>query len=279
MTGIRLLLLAGWLGCGIRTADAATTCSLGAIAGMNIANYVERVAAPAQPMSVMVNCTRAAITDPPGVTYTLTFDAGSNNNRAAATVAGTSYAIAYAKGSASTCTPALTTLSGSFSWSGASSTGMQSTTVGFYGCVGAQAGMAAGTYTDSIVVTLTDNLGSAPVIGTVPVAITLEPKCTVSSPPARALAFDYAAFRTSALVVPLAFGVTCTNTTPYTMSLDVPNGVAAGLAYTLALSAPAATGTGLSQSYTVSGTMAPNQPGDCTSGCSVSNVHTITIQY
>lgn len=279
MKRTRALLLAASLGFGFGAAHAATSCSLGTITGMNISNYVEGVAATAQPMSVVVNCSRAAHpADPNTVTYTLTFDTGLNTNRAIANVSGTNYFIAYSKGLATTCTPALTTTSGTFTWSGATKTGIQSATVTFYGCVGAQSGMAAATYTDSIGVTLTDNLGGAPATGTAPVSITMPPVCTFSSPPGN-VTFNYTAFRATPLVVPVTYGVTCTNTTPYTMSLDVSTGLAAGLAYTLALSTPSSTGTGLAQSHTITGTMAAGQPGDCTSGCTATNVHTITVAY
>lgn len=261
-------------------AQAATSCSLGAITGMNIASYTEGVAATPQPMSVVVNCNRQTHpSDPNSVTYTLTFDTGLNSNRASAVVSGTTYYIAYSKGTASTCTPALTSTSGSFSWSGGSAkTGIQSATVSFYGCVGAQSGMAAATYNDTIGVTLTDTVGSAVPPGSIPVSITLGSVCTVSTPPGT-ISFNYTAFRASPLVVPVNYGVTCTNTTPYTMALDTTTGVAAGLAYSLALSASSATGTGSEQTFSITGTMPANQSGDCTGSCSGSNTHNITISY
>lgn len=271
-------LLAGFLALGAATAQASTSCSFGTIAGMSITNYAQGVAATPQPMSIVVNCNRQNHpADPKTVNYAVAFDTGSNNNRASAVVNGTTYYIAYGKGTASTCTPDLTSSTGTISWTG-NSTGIKSATINFYGCVPAQSGMAAATYNDSIGLTLTDNLGSAPVIGGVPVAITLGSNCTVSTPPP-VLNFNYTAFQPSPLVVPVNFGVTCTNTTPYTMALDTTTGVAAGLAYSLALSAPGATGSGLEQTFSITGTMAAGQSGDCTGSCTGSNIHNVTISY
>jgi spore coat protein U-like protein len=255
MNIIKSVLLAAGLGLCGGAAHAATSCSLGTIAGMNIASYTEGVAATPQPMSVVVNCNRQSHpADPSSVNYTLTFDTGLNNNRASATVTGT------------------------FSWSGSTKTGIKTATVSFYGCVGAQSGMAAATYNDSIGVTLTDNVGSAPPAGSIPVSITLNSACTVSTPPGT-MTFNYTAFRASPLVVPVNFGVTCTNTTPYTMALDTTTGVAAGLAYSLALSATSATGNGVEQTFSITGTMAAGHPGDCTGSCTGANTHNLTVSY
>lgn len=279
MKTVKAVLLAACLALGAAAAHAATSCSFGTIAGMNIPSYTEGVAATPQPMSVVVNCNRASHpADPNTVNYTVTFDTGSYSNRTRAIVNGTSYYIAYSKGTASTCTPALTTSTGTFTWSGSAKTGIKTATISFYGCVGAQSGMAPATYTDSIGLTLTDDLGNAPVIGSVPVSITLGAQCTVSTPPPT-LSFNYTAFQASALVVPVNFGITCTNTAPYTMSLDTTTGVAAGLAYSLALSASSATGTGVEQTFTITGTMAGGQSGDCTSSCGETKFHNITVSY
>jgi spore coat protein U-like protein len=279
MNIIKLVVVAAWLSFGYGAAQAATGCSIGSVVGMNIPSYVEGVAATPQLMSVTVNCTRDSHpADPSTVNYTLTFDTGLNSNRAKATVSGTNHYITYSKGTASSCTPALTTSPGTFTWSGKTKTGLNTATVSFYGCVGAQSGMAAATYTDSIGLVLTDDLGSAPVIGSVPVSITMDSKCTVSTPPGT-MTFNYTAFRPTALVVPVGFGVTCTNTTPYTFALDVSNGVAAGLAYSLALSAPGGTGNGSEQTYNVTGTMAAGQAGDCSATCTGTSTHNITVSY
>ena len=50
MKGIKAFLLAACLAAGAGAAQAATTCSLGTVSGMNISNYVEGVASAAQPM-------------------------------------------------------------------------------------------------------------------------------------------------------------------------------------------------------------------------------------
>jgi hypothetical protein len=285
MNLMKAALLAAWLAFGCGAAQAATTCTLGAVAGFTVAAYVEGVASSPQALSVIVNCTRPATADPGAVTWTLTFDTGSNNNRASAVVGGTTYYTTYAKGTASTCSPALTTSSGTITWptTGAQSSriGTLSATVNYYGCVPAQSGMAAATYQDSIGLTLTNNVGSPAAAGSVPVSITLGPACTFSGGTnLGTMTFNYTAFRASPLVVNFPFGATCTNTTPYTLAIDVTTGVSAGLAYSLALSAPGGTGTGSLQNYNIIGTMAAGQPGDCTGSCTgASNVHNVTVSY
>ena len=79
-----------------------------------------------------------------------------------------------------------------------------------------------------------------------------------------------------------AFGVRCTNTLPYTMSLDATSGTVIGLAYTLGLSASSGTGAGLTgASYSVTGNMASGQSGDCatTAICSGTQARVLTVSY
>jgi hypothetical protein len=94
------------------------------------------------------------------------------------------------------------------------------------------------------------------------------------------VALTYAAFQVSPATASTTYGVTCTNFLPYTMSLNVANGVISGLQYALALSAASATGSGAEQGYTISGTMPAGQAGACGAGtCNGSAVHTLTISY
>lgn len=274
----KALLVAG-LQLGWGAAHAAITCSFGASPGFTIANYLEG-AASSQASSVTVNCTRSANGDPSSVTYTVAFDAGSNTNRASAVVGATTYYIGYTKAATTGCTPAITSVSGILSWptTGPGKTGTLSSVANYAGCVSAQSGMAAATYTDSIGLTVTHNAGAGTASGSAPVSITLGSKCTAVVP--GPLTFNYTAFRGTALVVPLGFGTTCTNTTPYTMAFDVSTGVVAGLAYSLSLDFPGGTGTGSQQPYVITGTMAAGQAGDCTSGCTgISNSHNVIVSY
>src|SRR5689334_10725109 len=77
-----------------------------------------------------------------------------------------------------------------------------------------------------------------------------------------------------------AYTVRCTNTLPYTMSLDAVSGTVVGLNYTLALSAASATGNGAGQNYTINGSMVSGQGGTCALGsCSGTDARVLTITY
>jgi hypothetical protein len=281
MNGWKTLLLLAGLMLGGGAAQAAVSCSFGASPGFTIPDYLEGVA-DSMATSVVVNCTRGANQDPSTVNYTVTFNTGSYNNRARATVSGTNYHIAYTKAATTSCTPAITTRTGSFTWPTtgppANRLGTKTATVNWAGCIAVQSGMAVGTYTDSIGLTLSNSANGTTAAGTAPVSITLAALCTFTTPPGT-LTFNYTAFRGSALVVNLPFATKCTNRAPYTLSLDTSSGVVAGLAYSLALSATSATGTGAAQNYNIVGTMAANQPGDCTGSCTGSKSHTLTVSY
>jgi spore coat protein U-like protein len=275
-----IALVSGCLAGG--AAQAATTCTFGASPGFTIPTYTEAQAASSA-TSVTVNCNRAATSDPATVTYTVTFGPGNNNKRAAAVVNGTSYYVAYSvAGTAPACSPAVTTVTGTITWpttgAQASRIGTLSSVANYAGCVAPQALIAAATYTDTIGLTLTHNAGTGTATGTAPVTITRGSQCTVTQAPTT-LAFNYTAFRSTALSVTSPLGITCSNTTPYTMALDVANGTVAGLAYSLALSALSATGTGTQQSHVITGTMSAGQPGDCTGSCTGSRAHSVVITY
>lgn len=154
-----------------------------------------------------------------------------------------------------------------------------STDISFWGCVpGSQTGRAAGTYTDTVTMTLRYGGATNPT-ATFPVAIVSPASCTISTAPGT-VAFTYSAFQASAANASTTFGVTCTNSLPYSMALDATTAVIAGLQYSLALSATNATGTGVEQSYGITGTMPADQAGTCvTSSCTTTQPRTLTISY
>jgi len=278
MNVLKAALLAAALVSASGSTSAAVTCSFGTIGGINITNYVEGVASN-QAATINVSCTRTANGDPNPVTYTVTFDTGSYNNRALATVSGTNYYITYSKAATTGCTPAVTSVSGVLNWpTSGNSKGTQSGSVNYAGCVAAQTGLAAATYTDSIGLTLSNNAAAGTTSGSAAVSIAVPAQCTFSTPPG-AINFNYTALRASPLVATTTFGTTCTRTAPYTLSLDTTTGAVAGLAYSLSLSGSSGTGSGTEQTYTITGTMAAGQPGDCTGSCSGSNNHTVTVSY
>lgn len=112
------------------------------------------------------------------------------------------------------------------------------------------------------------------------VTVNLTSVCSITAGPAD-VAFTYTSFQgAAASSTGGAFSVKCTNTLPYTLSLDSTTGTVIGLNYSLSLSAAGGTGNGAAQAYSVSGTMAANQSGDCTgASCSGSQVRQLTVTY
>jgi spore coat protein U-like protein len=155
-----------------------------------------------------------------------------------------------------------------------------SVNVPFWGCITAgQTGATAGTHTDTVTISLYQGTSNTLLAtGTFPVSIMVGASCTISSAPGT-MTFNYTSFG-SAANANTAFGATCTNLLPYSMSLDTTTGTLLGLNYSLALSAGSATGNGLQQSYSITGTMVAGQAGTCAAGtCSASASHTLTISY
>jgi spore coat protein U-like protein len=116
------------------------------------------------------------------------------------------------------------------------------------------------------------------------VTVALTATCEITSAPTD-VAFTYTSFQGgNATSSGGAFGVRCTNSLPYSMSLDSTSGTVIGLNYSLSLSANSGTGNGATQNYTVNGTMASGQSGTCVtspdvSTCSGSQQRTLTITY
>lgn len=102
--------------------------------------------------------------------------------------------------------------------------------------------------------------------------------------------FNYTSFQAGAQAHTTAgaFTIQCTKTLAYAMALDstAVTDNAVDLDYTLALSAASGTGNGATQAYTVTGSMAANQAGKCstvggacTNGASTNKTRTLTITY
>lgn len=103
------------------------------------------------------------------------------------------------------------------------------------------------------------------------------------------VAFTYTSFQgTAATATPGGFTLQCTNTLPYTLSLDstAVTDQLLNLAYTVALSAASGTGTGIAQTYSVTGSMVSGQAGTCatlggacTNSASTNKTRTLTVTY
>jgi spore coat protein U-like protein len=158
--------------------------------------------------------------------------------------------------------------------------GAGSQTTSYWGCIPAlQTVTVAGTYTDTFLMTLT--YGALTANGNASVSILAPASCSMSTAPGD-ISFVYTSFQVGAATASTTFGVTCTNTLPYTMALDATSGTlpGVGLAYTLSLSTSSSTGTGVAQTHSVSGTMAGGQVGTCaTASCIASQAHTLTVTY
>lgn len=159
---------------------------------------------------------------------------------------------------------------------------------------GGQAVGPAGTYTDTVIATLsyTSNSGS----GTAPpapfaVSVTTLTNCTLAVP--ATLTFNYTSFQAGPSAPSANFTVNCTTGLPYTMSLDgvaqpAPVGVtddAVNLGYSVQLSAGGGTGAGVNQTYQVLGNMLGGQAGTCAgpAGCSnataTNRTRTLTVNW
>jgi Spore Coat Protein U domain len=122
-------------------------------------------------------------------------------------------------------------------------------------------------------------------VGNFNVNITLTSVCQLTGP--ADLDFAYTSFQPGASAGSGgAFSVQCTNLLPYTIALDqtavIDNAV--NLAYTLGLSAAGGTGTGVAQAYSVTGSMAASQAGNCATGsctnaAATNKTRTLTITY
>jgi spore coat protein U-like protein len=157
-----------------------------------------------------------------------------------------------------------------------------------------QVGAPAGIYGDQLItvtVRLSDNAGLE--TGTIlqstvfSASASIRDDCYVSGMPFTLL-LNYVSFSATPVTDSKSFQVSCTNLTPYTLSLDaVPPpainsvaGTAVGLNYSLALSATAGTGTSAPQSYNISGSIAAGQPGTCAgASCTAQPSHTVYVGF
>jgi spore coat protein U-like protein len=144
---------------------------------------------------------------------------------------------------------------------------------------GPQGVQPAGTYTDTVTVTVRNGSGTMLSQTTFSVSIITIASCTLTSPPGN-INLAYTSFQVAAASANTNFGVNCTTGIPYDMALDATSGTLVGLNYTLALSQGASNGTGAAQTFSISGSIAGGQAGTCATGsCSGSQTRTLTITY
>jgi len=114
------------------------------------------------------------------------------------------------------------------------------------------------------------------------VTVNLTAACEISTTPTD-VAFTYTSFQAGvANSTGGSFGVRCTNTLPYTLSLDSTTGTVIGLNYSLSVPA-GGTGNGAEQVYAITGTMAAGQSGTCATTppgtCNGTDVRTLIVTY
>lgn len=138
----------------------------------------------------------------------------------------------------------------------------------------------AGTYTDTVTATLRNSGGTAINTATFGVTVLTTNTCQLSMPPGD-VSFTYTSFQASTAAASTSYGVRCTTALPYTMALDATSGTLLGLTYTLSLApSSSGTGTGATQTYSINGSIAPNQSGICSTGvCTGSQTRTLTLSW
>jgi spore coat protein U-like protein len=240
--------------------------------------------------SYSITCTRGLVTDPTTTTYSVKVNNGlqptGQNNNAVFGINKIRYDF-YTNSACGTQWKGNTTIpspAGTITMSGLTST---TVTQSFWSCLPAGQAPAAGTYTDTVTMTPTYSAGVVGGTGSAAVTIITPAVCTISSAPGTVGFGTYVALGGS-ITANTTFGSNCSNSLPYTMSLDANSGVAVGLNYTLLLSTTSSggsstlnsTGTGAAQTFFINGTMAAGQAGTCPTGtCAGTNTHTLTITY
>lgn len=239
--------------------------------------------------SLTINCTRLS-SDPGTSAYTVYPDNGINAtgqiNRA---VNGTEY-LGYEEFQDSICSSA-------WQFQGGSMSGMidfgsalaVSVTHDYWACIPAGQVYAAGSYSDTVIMTLTydDGTGDVVTTGGHQVTILTIPSCSISTAPGT-ISFSYTALQNTAASAHTTFGTTCSLGTGYSLSVDTGDGVISGLQYSLRINTTAnggsnplaGTGTGVEQNFYINGNMPAGQAGSCTTAsCQDSSIHTLLITY
>ena len=260
-------------------AQAAYNCSVSSPA-FNAAYDPTNPSTNVTSTSFTITCTRA-LSDANTMNWTNAANnglhsAGGGRNRAVFGTSRISYDIYHDSACGTQWRGGGSAFTGTLNFGGSTSASL---TVTYYACIpAAQTGLPAGTYTDTVTMTLTYGPFNSVSTGTFGVAIATPATCNLSTPPGNVV-FNYTGFGAAANAS-TGYGVTCTNFLPYTMALDATSGTLLGLNYTIGLSSAGATGTGFEQSYTVSGNIAAGQAGTCAAGtCSASQARTLTVSY
>ena len=296
-----LLALAG--ACVFAPVAQAVTCSTFSSAGWSLTYDPNAATAASTTSSVSLTCTRQ-VGDGKSLTLTISANSGlqpSGTINQAAAAGGSLLQYNNYSDAANTLVWGTggNTLAVTLSFGKGGPGAVASISVPFYALIPiGQTSATAGTYSDTVTMTLLNGT-TAVAVTNFPVTITVNPNCIFSSAPG-AVSFSYTSMQATAAAASSSFAISCTNTLPYSVSLDLYSVTdsAVNLTYTLNLgqsirpagsayspsAALSATGSGTAQTISIDGSMAAGQPGTCnlatcTNTASTNNTRTLTITY
>jgi spore coat protein U-like protein len=287
--GARLWLCLAFIGLTIAapaTVRAAISCS---ISSPGISTSYTGASVMAQ-TDFTIACSRLS-SDPATSPYEVRPDNGINSSGQQNRVRLLSYFLDYEEYQDSSCavpwSPSSgSPISGTINFGTALSVSVSSD---FWACFTASQSYAAGSFNDTVTMTLTydTGTGSTSVTGTHDVFISAPPSCSFTTAPGD-INFNYTALQESPALAYTTFGVTCTIAASVSMGLTPASGVISGLNYQLQLSStdsggsnPLGTvGTGAQQLFYINAAMPAGQAGECAAGnCVDSNTHTLTLTF
>lgn len=278
---------------GTTAANALISCSVSS-SGVTAAYIPTNAATLITQDNFTVTCARGLVVDPTSVTYDVKVNNGvnpaGNANKAKFSTNLIGYDVYLDSGCATQWknNASLPTGGGSMTLSGLTPT---SVTTSYWSCIPAgQLGLAAGTYTDTVTMTVNSTVLTQTTTGSFPVTIYTPASCTITTNPGNLNFGNYNSMISGTVLGSVTFGSTCTNTLPYSVALDTNSGIINGLQYTLLLNSNSSgignaktlnvTGTGAEATFYINGAIAGGQSGTCASTtCTASQPHTITITY
>ena len=264
------------------SAKAAITCSL------SVSN-INQIYNPASTVhndstgSITLNCTRG-LSDATSTSYWIGINQGESAPQRRLIRQGSNQTLNYSifrnSGYNQTWNDTGGGATGTLSF-GSSTTTTASTSIPYYFRITRQqTGKPAGIYDDTATVTMRfTQSGSTQATATLTPVATILGSCSFSTAPGP-IVLNYVSFSNSPVINSTNFSVNCSSGTPYTLALNTTSGTVLGLSYSVGLNASNAIGNGSAQSYTVTGSIAANQSGNCsTASCSATRAHTITLTY
>lgn len=297
---VSVILIAGFASLNAWAAPGDVICSILNVGSLNTPYSVTTSGFTSQQINFHASCTRSAKAGQTSVTTTYAIVPADNGAQPNGTQNRAKFGVAnflnYDLYADSGCTTLWTSTAGSM----AIATGTTTVaTHSVWGCINQAQIVAAGTYLDSVKLTLSGASGSPSVGFTsnnnnlataalLPVSVLTPPSCSLNTPLSNVSFGTYTAFG-GALAQTVNMNATCTSTFPYTMSIAAANnyGVIAGLNYSLSFSNTSITnsilvvGTGSLQGTPLYAKMAAGQAGTCGTGTCVatSSAITLTITY